>query len=64
MRDMLAQEEQKAQREVDHELENSQMKLCNFMQTLNKNDKNMRKAREDLTSLLTESQTVSFLQVG
>lgn len=64
MRDMLAQEEQEAQREVDHELENCQTKLCNLMQTLNKNTKNMRKAREDINSLLSQSQMVSFLQVG
>lgn len=64
MRDMLAQEEREAQREVDHELETGQTKLRDLMKRLTENTENMKKAREDINSLLTQSQTLSFLQVG
>lgn len=61
---MLAQEEREAQREVDQELESGQTKFCNLMKRLTENTTNMRKAREDINSLLSLSQTLSFLQVG
>ncbi|XP_041790416.1 E3 ubiquitin/ISG15 ligase TRIM25-like isoform X2 [Chelmon rostratus] len=64
MRDMLAQEEREAQREVDHELETGQTKLRDLMKRLTENTENMKKAREDINSLLTQSQTLSFLQAS
>ncbi|KAA8594489.1 hypothetical protein FQN60_011624, partial [Etheostoma spectabile] len=64
MRDMLAQEEREAQREVDGELELCQTKLRDFMKRLTENMDNMTKAREDVNSLLSESQTVAFLQAS
>ena len=63
MRDMLAQEEREAQHEVDHELETGQMKLRDLMKRLTENTENMRKAREDINGLLSQSQTLAFLQV-
>ncbi|XP_078121958.1 E3 ubiquitin/ISG15 ligase TRIM25-like isoform X1 [Sander vitreus] len=64
MRDMLAQEEREAQHEVDGELEICQTKLRDFMKRLTENMDNMTKAREDVNSLLSESQTVAFLQAS
>lgn len=64
MRDMLAQEEREAQYEVDHELENSQTKLQDLMKRLIENTEKMAKARADVNSLLSQSQTLAFLQVG
>lgn len=64
MRDMLSHEEREAQSEVDHELEIDQTKLCNLMKRLTENTAIMRKATEDINSLLSQSQTLSFLQVS
>ncbi|XP_036934894.1 E3 ubiquitin/ISG15 ligase TRIM25-like [Acanthopagrus latus] len=64
MRDMLAQEEREAQHEVDHELETGQMKLRDLMKRLTENTENMRKAREDINGLLSQSQTLAFLQAS
>lgn len=64
IRDMLAQEEQKAHIEVDCELEVGQMKLRNLMKRLTDNAEAMRKVREDVNSLLSQSHTMDFLQVG
>ncbi|XP_045904479.1 E3 ubiquitin/ISG15 ligase TRIM25-like isoform X1 [Micropterus dolomieu] len=62
MRDMLAQEEHEAQHEVDRELEINQMKLQHLMKRFTENSEKMRKAREDINSLLSRSQTLAFLQ--
>ncbi|KAL7404978.1 hypothetical protein ABVT39_021930 [Epinephelus coioides] len=64
MRDMLAQEEREAQYEVDHELENSQTKLQDLMKKLIENTEKMAKARADVNSLLSQSQTLAFLQAS
>lgn len=64
MRDILAQEEQKAQIEVDSELEVGQMKLRDLMKRFTDNTEMMRKAREDINCMLSQSQTLDFLQVG
>ncbi|XP_030284448.1 E3 ubiquitin/ISG15 ligase TRIM25-like isoform X2 [Sparus aurata] len=64
MRDMLAQEEREAQHEVDNELETGQMKLRDLMKRLTENTENMIKAREDINSLLSQSQTLAFLQAS
>ncbi|XP_073330581.1 E3 ubiquitin/ISG15 ligase TRIM25-like isoform X2 [Pagrus major] len=64
MRDMLAQEEREAQHEVDHELEMGQTKLRDFVKRLTENNENMRKAREDINGLLSQSQTLAFLQAS
>ncbi|XP_074483828.1 E3 ubiquitin/ISG15 ligase TRIM25-like isoform X2 [Sebastes fasciatus] len=64
MRDMLAQEERKAQYEVDLELEIGQTKLQDLMKRLTENTERMTKAREDINNLLSQSQTLAFLQVS
>ncbi|KAM9363197.1 E3 ubiquitin/ISG15 ligase TRIM25-like isoform 2-T3 [Symphorus nematophorus] len=64
MRDILAQEEREAQHEVDHELEICQTKLRDLMKRLTENTETMRKAREDINSLLSQSQTLAFLQAS
>lgn len=64
MRDMVAQEELKAQIEVDCELEVGQTKLRDLMRRFTDNTEMMRKAREDINCLLSQSQTLDFLQVG
>nr|XP_046258776.1 E3 ubiquitin/ISG15 ligase TRIM25-like isoform X2 [Scatophagus argus] len=64
MRDMLTRVEREAQHEVDHELEIGQAKLRDLMNKLTENAKTMRKAREDIDSLLSQSQTLAFLQAS
>uniref|UniRef100_A0A8C4F413 Tripartite motif containing 25 n=1 Tax=Dicentrarchus labrax TaxID=13489 RepID=A0A8C4F413_DICLA len=64
MRDMLAQEEHKAQHDVDNELETAQTKLQDFMKRFTENSENMRKAREDLNSLLNQTQSLAFLKAS
>ncbi|TKS69273.1 E3 ubiquitin/ISG15 ligase TRIM25 [Collichthys lucidus] len=64
MHDMLAQVECEAQLVVDCELETGQKKLCDFMKRLTENTENMRKAREDVNNLLSQSQTLAFLQAS
>jgi len=60
----LAQDERAAQHEVDCELEMGQTKLRDFTRRFNENSDRMKKAREDINSLLSQSQTLAFLQVG
>nr|XP_020451749.1 uncharacterized protein LOC109957869 [Monopterus albus] len=62
IRDMLAQEERRAQTEVDRELEIGQTRLRDLMKRFTDNAETMRKAREDINSLLSQSQTPAFLQ--
>ncbi|KAM4585347.1 E3 ubiquitin/ISG15 ligase TRIM25-like isoform 1-T2 [Odontesthes bonariensis] len=64
MRDMLAQDERAAQHEVDCELEMGQTKLRDFTRRFNENSERMKKAREDINSLLSQSQTLAFLQAS
>lgn len=64
MRDLLAQEEKEAQLEVEHELMASQNKLGNFTKRLTVNITALQKAKEDINSQLSQSQSMSFLQVG
>ncbi|XP_030604204.1 E3 ubiquitin/ISG15 ligase TRIM25-like isoform X2 [Archocentrus centrarchus] len=64
MRDLLAQDEREAQNEVDRELELGQMKLRNLTKKLNENCEKMGKTREDINSLLSESQASTFLQAS
>ncbi|KAG7219041.1 hypothetical protein INR49_019360 [Caranx melampygus] len=64
MRDMLAQEERESQNVVDRELETCQTKLQDLLKKLTDNAVQMRKAREDINSLLSQAQTPAFLQVS
>lgn len=64
MRDLLAQEEKEAQLEVEHALMACQDKLGNFTKRLTMNMKTLERAKEDINSQLSQSQTMSFLQVG
>ncbi|XP_070842455.1 E3 ubiquitin/ISG15 ligase TRIM25-like [Chaetodon trifascialis] len=64
MRDMLAQEERDAQNAVGRELETGQTKLKVLMQKFSDNIDNMSKAKEDIHRLLSQSQTLAFLQAS
>ncbi|KAI3352745.1 hypothetical protein L3Q82_019326, partial [Scortum barcoo] len=61
---LLTQEECNAQQEVDRELDIGQTKLQDFANRLTDNSEKMRKAGEDVNSLLSQSQTVAFLQTS
>lgn len=63
MRDMLTREEQNALIAVDRELETGQTKLRNLIKKFTDNVDNLSKAKEDIHSLLSQSQTLAFLQV-
>lgn len=64
MRDLLAQEEREAQLEVEHELMASQNKLGNLTNRLSVNITALQRAKEDINNQLSQSQSMSFLQVG
>ncbi|KAM7009678.1 E3 ubiquitin/ISG15 ligase TRIM25-like [Tautogolabrus adspersus] len=64
IRDMLALEEREAQHEVDREVEIGQTKVQDFTKRFTENAENMRKARENINSLLGQSQTLAFLQAS
>lgn len=64
MRDMLDQEERQAQRDVDLELDLCQIKLRDHMKRLTDNTAKMTKAKEQINALLSQSQSLAFLQVG
>ncbi|XP_068445033.1 E3 ubiquitin/ISG15 ligase TRIM25-like isoform X2 [Clinocottus analis] len=64
IRDMLEQEERQAQHDVDHELNICQTKLRDHMKTLTDNTVKMTNAKEQINSLLSQSQTVAFLQAS
>ncbi|XP_019215102.1 E3 ubiquitin/ISG15 ligase TRIM25 [Oreochromis niloticus] len=64
MRDILAQDEREAQTEVDRELELGQMKLRDLMKKLDENYNKMGKAREHINKLLSQSQSMAFLQAS
>ncbi|KAG8015051.1 E3 ubiquitin/ISG15 ligase TRIM25 [Nibea albiflora] len=62
MRDMLAKDERDALMAVERELESGQSKLKGLMKKFTENIDSMSKAKEDIHSLLSQSQTVGFLQ--
>ncbi|XP_028255707.1 E3 ubiquitin/ISG15 ligase TRIM25-like [Parambassis ranga] len=64
IRDLLTQEEVKAQSEVESELEAGQTKLRECVKHLTHNNEKLRKAEGNITSLLTQSQTSAFLQAS
>ncbi|XP_020509905.2 E3 ubiquitin/ISG15 ligase TRIM25 [Labrus bergylta] len=64
IRDMLALEEREAQHEVDREMEIGQTKVQDFTKRFTENAENMRKARENINSLLGQSRTLAFLQAS
>ncbi|KAM6941713.1 E3 ubiquitin/ISG15 ligase TRIM25-like isoform 3-T4 [Lycodopsis pacificus] len=64
MRDMLDQEERQAQHDVDHELDICQRNLRDHMKRLTDNTVKMTKAKEQIYSLLNQSQTLAFLQAS
>ena len=63
IRDMLAREERDALNAVECELESGQIKLKGLMKKFTENIDSMSKAKEDINSLLSQSQTLAFLQV-
>ncbi|XP_040891647.1 E3 ubiquitin/ISG15 ligase TRIM25 isoform X2 [Toxotes jaculatrix] len=64
MREMLLRQERDALNAVDREMESGQTKLRVFMKKLTENVNNMSKAKEDIHSLLSQSQTLAFLQAS
>ncbi|XP_041839408.1 E3 ubiquitin/ISG15 ligase TRIM25-like isoform X2 [Melanotaenia boesemani] len=64
IRDMLAKDERAAQHEVDCELEFGQTKLLDFSKRFTENSERMKKARENINGLLSQSQTSAFLQAS
>ncbi|KAM7393637.1 hypothetical protein PAMP_020494 [Pampus punctatissimus] len=64
IRDILAQEECNAMFAVDREVETGQVKLKVLMKKFRDNIDNMSKAKEDIHSLLGQSQTLAFLQAS
>ncbi|XP_067440362.1 E3 ubiquitin/ISG15 ligase TRIM25-like [Thunnus thynnus] len=64
MRDMLTQEEREAQHEVDRELEIGLTKHRDFLKKFTENTEIMRKAKDDINGLLSQSQTLVFLQAS
>ncbi|XP_044044670.1 E3 ubiquitin/ISG15 ligase TRIM25-like isoform X2 [Siniperca chuatsi] len=64
MRDMLARDERDALNAVDRELEGGQTKLNVLKKKFTENIGSMSKAKEDIHSLLSQSQTLAFLQAS
>uniref|UniRef100_A0A1A8QS93 Tripartite motif containing 25 n=2 Tax=Nothobranchius rachovii TaxID=451742 RepID=A0A1A8QS93_9TELE len=64
MREMLDHDEQLAQHEVDCELEASHTKLRDLMNRFTDNNEKMQKAKEEISDLLSRSQTPAFLQAS
>ncbi|XP_026160068.1 E3 ubiquitin/ISG15 ligase TRIM25 isoform X2 [Mastacembelus armatus] len=64
IRDMLGREERDALNSVDRELESGQNKLRTLMKKFTENIDNMSKAKEDIHSQLSRSQTQAFLQAS
>ncbi|KAI3352744.1 hypothetical protein L3Q82_019325 [Scortum barcoo] len=64
MRDVLAREESEALTAVDRELDSGQDKLNSLKKKFSENIDSMSKAKEDIDSLLSQSQTLAFLQVS
>ncbi|XP_078121939.1 E3 ubiquitin/ISG15 ligase TRIM25-like isoform X1 [Sander vitreus] len=64
MRDMLAREERDALIAVDRELESGQTKLKGLAKKFTDNVDTLSKAREDIHRLLSQSQTLAFLQAS
>lgn len=60
---MLLREERDALNAVDREVESGQTKLKGLMKKFRDNIDNMNKAKEDINKLLSQSQTLAFLQV-
>lgn len=63
MRDMIGREERDAVNAVELELESGQTKIKGLLKKFTENVDNMSKAKEDIHSLLSQSQTLGFLQV-
>ncbi|XP_045904477.1 E3 ubiquitin/ISG15 ligase TRIM25-like isoform X4 [Micropterus dolomieu] len=64
MRDMLARDEREALSAVDRELQSGQTKLNGLTKRFTENIDSMSKAKEDIHSLLSQSQTLAFLQAS
>ncbi|KAM7418476.1 hypothetical protein PAMA_015883 [Pampus argenteus] len=64
IQDILAQEECNAMTAVDREVETGQIKLKVLMKKFSDNIDNMSKAKGNIHSLLSQSQTLAFLQAS
>ncbi|KAM8772803.1 E3 ubiquitin/ISG15 ligase TRIM25 isoform 1-T2 [Acanthopagrus schlegelii] len=64
MREMLARDERDALNAVDREMESGQTRLKGLMKKFTENINIMSKAKEDIHSLLSQSQTLAFLQTS
>ncbi|XP_072240271.1 E3 ubiquitin/ISG15 ligase TRIM25 isoform X2 [Leuresthes tenuis] len=64
MRDLLSREELDTVNAMDQEVESGQTKIRGLMAKFAENIDNMNKAKEDIHSLLSQTQTMGFLQVS
>ncbi|XP_068445364.1 E3 ubiquitin/ISG15 ligase TRIM25 isoform X2 [Clinocottus analis] len=64
MQDLLAREEREALNVVDRELEGGQTKLKGLAKKFTDNVNNISKAKEEINSLLSQSQSLAFLQAS
>ena len=63
IRDILAREERDALNVVDREVESGQTKLKILMKKFTDNIDSMSKVKEDIHSMLGQSQSTAFLKV-
>ncbi|XP_034044599.1 E3 ubiquitin/ISG15 ligase TRIM25-like [Thalassophryne amazonica] len=64
MKDMLAQDEREALNVVESELESGQTKIRGFMKKFTDNIDKMSKAKDEISNLLSQSQTLTFLEAA
>ncbi|XP_028255671.1 E3 ubiquitin/ISG15 ligase TRIM25-like isoform X2 [Parambassis ranga] len=64
IRELLALEERDALNSVDREVETGQAKIKNLVKKFTKNIEDMSKAKDEIRSLLSQSQTMTFLQAA
>ncbi|KAM4585344.1 E3 ubiquitin/ISG15 ligase TRIM25-like isoform 2-T3 [Odontesthes bonariensis] len=64
MRDLLTREELDTVNAMDQEVESGQTKIRSLVAKFTENVDNMSKAKEDIHSLLSQNQTLGFLQVS
>lgn len=64
IRELLDRDEREALNTVDREQESGQTKLQNLMKKFNQNIVKLSAAKDDINSLLSQTQTVAFLQVS
>lgn len=64
IRELLDRDEREALNTVDREQESGQTKLQNLIKKFNQNIAKLSAARDGVNSLLSQTQTMAFLQVS